>query len=519
MKRKLTLILALILTLCSLTACGKTTNIGAKITPISLTEEQYAFGVDKNQPELLEDVNDFIQKISADGTLDEICDKYFGNGTPEAVVSAELDSSEDQLVVATNASFAPFEYTEDGGNTFYGIDMEIASLLAEELDMELVIVDMDFDAVCLNVQQQKCDIAMAGLTISEDRKELVNFSVPYYNASQQLIVTSDNTEFDACTTATDIEYILNQKDASCKIGVQRGTTGQLYTEGDAGWGFAGFAATTIPYANGSLAIQDLLNGGIDYVIIDSAPAINIVTAINAVQQGSFEVKIQRFVDIFIGNKGYLQVIEGLQNTLLISVTGLLLGTLIGTLIATVRVIPKYKLLPRILNGFCNFYVETFRGTPIVVQLLIFYYVLFPLMGIRMTGLEVSMLVFGLNSGAYISEIMRSGILSVDGGQMEAGRAMGLSFSTTMIKIVIPQAVKNILPTLGNEFIALVKETSVVSFVGATDLYLAFNRIGSNSYEFMVPYIVMALIYIVLVLIISTGVKLMERSLGKSDRRN
>lgn len=137
----------------------------------------------------------------------------------------------------------------------------------------------------------------------------------------------------------------------------------------------------------------------------------------------------------------------------------------------------------------------------------------------MTGVQVSMLVFGLNSGAYISEMMRAGIESVDPGQMEAGRAVGLSFSVTMIKIVIPQAVKNILPTLGNEFIALVKETSVVSFVGAADLYVAFNYIGTNSYEFMVPYLVMALIYIVIVLLISLGIKLMERSLKKSDRRN
>lgn len=235
--------------------------------------------------------------------------------------------------------------------------------------------------------------------------------------------------------------------------------------------------------------------------------------------GNFDLKVARFLEIFIDNKGYIQVLEGLQNTLVIAVTGLILGIIIGTLIAIVRVVPKYKMLPRILNGFCSFYVELFRGTPIVVQLLIFYYVLFPLMGIRMTGLQVSMLVFGLNSGAYISEIMRSGILSVDAGQMEAGRSLGLSFSTTMIKIVIPQAIKNILPTLGNEFIALVKETSVVSFVGATDLYLAFNRIGTNSYEFMVPYTVMAFIYIILVLIISAGIKLMERSLRKSDRRN
>jgi len=235
--------------------------------------------------------------------------------------------------------------------------------------------------------------------------------------------------------------------------------------------------------------------------------------------GSFDKKIDRFLEVLIEKNGYVTVIDGLQNTLMIAITGLIIGILIGTLIATVRVLPKYKVLPRILNAVCTFYVELFRGTPMVVQLLIFYYVLFPIIGVKMDGVQVSMLVFGLNSGAYISEIMRSGIQSVDIGQMEGGRSVGLSFGTTMMKIVIPQAVKNILPTLGNEFIALIKETSVVSFVGAADLYKAFNVIGSNSYEFMVPYIVMALIYIVLVLIISLAIRLMERSLGKSDRRN
>ncbi len=141
----------------------------------------------------------------------------------------------------------------------------------------------------------------------------------------------------------------------------------------------------------------------------------------------------------------------------------------------------------------------------------------PLMSLHLNSVAVAVAVFGMNSGAYISEIMRAGILSVDPGQMEGGRAVGLSYSTTMMKIIIPQAVKNILPTLGNEFISLIKETSVVSFVGETDLYVAFNRIGSNSYEFMVPYIVMALIYIVLVVIISIFVKIMERSLRKSDK--
>ena len=235
--------------------------------------------------------------------------------------------------------------------------------------------------------------------------------------------------------------------------------------------------------------------------------------------GNFNLKVDKFINIFIEQNGYVKVVEGLKNTLLIAVIGLIIGIVIGTLIATVSVIPKYKVLPRILNGFCSFYVGLFRGTPMVVQLLVFYYVMLPIIGVKMTGVNVSILVFGLNSGAYISEIMRSGILSVDHGQMEAGRAVGLSFGTTMMKIVIPQAVKNILPTLGNEFIALIKETSVVSFVGAADLYVAFSYIGSNSYEFMVPYLVMAIIYIVIVLLISGGIKIMERSLRKSDRRH
>ena len=215
--------------------------------------------------------------------------------------------------------------------------------------------------------------------------------------------------------------------------------------------------------------------------------------------------------------GYNVVVEGLKNTIIIAVMGLVIGIVLGTLIATARVVPKTNVFVKVLEKIASFYVSLFRGTPMVVQLLVFYYVLMPLLGLHMNSVGVALVVFGLNSGAYISEIMRAGILSVDPGQMEGGRSVGLSYGTTMMKIVIPQAIKNILPTLGNEFISLIKETSVVSFVGATDLYLAFQRIGSNTYDFMVPYLVMAVIYIVLVVIISFLVKLMERSLRKSDK--
>ena len=236
--------------------------------------------------------------------------------------------------------------------------------------------------------------------------------------------------------------------------------------------------------------------------------------------GDFERKFWKFVELFQGGSAdsYLSEIStGLQNTVKIAVIGLFIGIVIGTLIATVRVLPKYRRLPRVLNAICSVYVGFFRGTPMVVQLLLFYYVALPLMDVNLPSVTVSCIVFGLNSGAYVSEIMRSGIQSVDPGQMEGGRSVGLSFATTMRRIVIPQAIKNILPTLGNEFISLIKETSVVSFIGATDLYVAFRKIGTSTYEFMIPYLVMAVIYIAMVLLISGLIKWMERSLRKSDR--
>ena len=204
-----------------------------------------------------------------------------GDGTPVAVKSAELDPSKDQLVVATNAAFEPFEYMV--GEDYYGVDMEIAQYFADQLGLELVISNMEFAAVCLSVGEHKCDIAMAGLTVKEDRKAYVDFSTSYYNAAQKLIVLSTDTSFDDCKTAADVEAKLAEFDSSVKVGVQNGTTGQFYMEGDEDWGFDGFNATCVPYSNGSLAVMDMLNGNTSYVVIDSAPAKCITDAINAMR--------------------------------------------------------------------------------------------------------------------------------------------------------------------------------------------------------------------------------------------
>ena len=276
MKKFLAVCLSAALAASMLVGCGgNNEKVTAKVIDIDLTNEEYAFGVDKEQPELLDEVNDFIASIKEDGTLDEICNKYFSDGEPEAVKSAKLDTTKDQLVVATNAAFEPFEYTK--GEDYYGIDMEIASLLAEKLGKELVIENMDFDAVCLSVSQQKCDIAMAGLTINEEREKYVTFTDSYYSASQRLIVPSNDTAFDDCKSADDVAAKLAELKESDKIGVQQGTTGQYYVEGSEEWDFPGLPAKCVTYKSGSLAVHDMLNGNINYVIIDAAPASAITT--------------------------------------------------------------------------------------------------------------------------------------------------------------------------------------------------------------------------------------------------
>ena len=283
MKKFIAIVMSLVLiaSVAMLSGCGKKDDVkAAKVIGIDLTNENYAFGVDKAQPELLEKTNAFIDKILSNGTFDEICSRYSSGGEPVLVKSAAKDSSKDQLVVATNAAFEPFEYTV--GDSYAGIDMEIAKLLADELGKELVIDNMDFDAVCLSVGQHKCDIAMAGLTVNPDREASVTFSKTYYKASQRVVVKGDDTTFDECKTADDVLKKLQSFDASVKIGYQNGTTGGMYINNESDYASNNLKVTGKGYKNGSLAIQDLINGNINYVIIDSAPADSIVKSINEV---------------------------------------------------------------------------------------------------------------------------------------------------------------------------------------------------------------------------------------------
>ena len=230
-------------------------------------------------------------------------------------------------------------------------------------------------------------------------------------------------------------------------------------------------------------------------------------------------KVQKFIEYITQPYYQKLILVGLRNPILIAVIGLVIGLIIGIVIGIIKVAPKYKWYLRALDKVCSLYVTIFRGTPIVVQLLLAYYVILPMCNIMIDKLIVAILVFGLNSGAYITEIIRGGINSVDKGQLEASRALGLTYRTSMVKIVIPQAIKNIIPSIGNEFITLIKETSVASFISVMDLYNAFKSIGDSSLEKMVPFLVMSFMYIILIVVISILVKTIEKIFAKSDRKN
>ena len=210
--------------------------------------------------------------------------------------------------------------------------------------------------------------------------------------------------------------------------------------------------------------------------------------------------------------------RGLWVTVKIAVLGLLIGILIGTIIAAVKVAPKYKFIVRLADKICSVYTAFFRGTPLMVQLLLAYYVLLPMIGVKGVNPEnVGVVIFGLNSGAYVSEMMRGGIKSVDAGQLEAARALGLGYGAGMIKIVIPQAIKNILPTLGNEFIMIVKDTSLASTFFIGDLMTQYLIVRGASYLPLEPLVIVGVIYFILTFLLSKLFGFFERRMSRADR--
>ena len=225
--------------------------------------------------------------------------------------------------------------------------------------------------------------------------------------------------------------------------------------------------------------------------------------------------VQKLYDNFVKDNRWKFLVDGLINTLIITLCSMVIGVFLGFLLAIIRVAHDKNVSLPVLNIISKLYITIIRGTPVMIQLLIIYFVIFA--SVDIDKIIVAIIAFGLNSAAYVSEVVRSGIMSIDNGQFEAGKSLGLSFPTTMIHIILPQAFKNILPALGNEFISLLKETSISGYIGLADLTRGGDIIRSLTYEAFLPLIAVALIYLILVILLSAGVSKLERRLKKNER--
>lgn len=287
MKKIFSLVLAAAVLCCSLAALASCDFGGgakevAKIIDVKLTDEEYAFVCKKGNTELVSGFNAFLTEIKGNGEFDKLVDKYFkgeGEKVGYAVTTTDVANTDDNLVVVTNCPFEPFEFIGNDGK-IYGLDIEIAAAYAKAKGLDLVVKNIGFDDIFTQVEAGYADIGMAGITVSEDRAAIYDFTNTYYAASQKIIVAADNTDFDDCKTAADVEAKIKTLEGK-KFGYQTGTTGGMYVNGDEDWGYEGFANIEGKgYATAQDALTDLINGNIYAVVVDEAPGNALVNAVN-----------------------------------------------------------------------------------------------------------------------------------------------------------------------------------------------------------------------------------------------
>ena len=286
MKKIISLALALVMLVCcfAFVACNGDDEPKVKIIDVQLTQEEYAFVVKEGNTALKQDMDAFLAEIKGNGEFQKLVDKYFkgeGEKVGYTVASGNISNTDGKFVVVTNCPFEPFEYLGSDGK-IYGLDIEIAAAYAASRNLELVVKNLpEFDTIFTEVNAGYADAGMAGITVSADREASYDFSNTYYNASQKIIVAADNTAFDACTSAAEVEAVITALAAGTKVGFQTGTTGGMYVVGNEDWGYNGFANLEGKgYATALDAVKDLVNGNLYAVVVDEAPGTAIVRVVN-----------------------------------------------------------------------------------------------------------------------------------------------------------------------------------------------------------------------------------------------
>ena len=448
---------------------------------------------------------------------------------------------------------APYGYMEDG--SVAGIDVQIANAMGEYMGKEVVFSVLAEDELVSALENGQVDIAFGGLTadaapegmlVSED-----------YASNTQIVIVREDSGIATIEDALAGGHTVAVKTGSFADGLITGVIDE---------------SLIVRFENGADAAADVVDGDVDCLMIDSKPGKSYVVrntgivaldgayldadyCFYAMDAETFEAAAEAFAFVddekilrsivntnipteepnwwncfkadfrlnFVEDGRWHFLTDGLLNTLKITMVALLIGIFLGVLVALVRTThdkniasirnPFTKAVLKVLNGICQVYLTVIRGTPAVVQLMIMYYIVF---ASSRNGVMIAMISFGINSGAYVAEIIRGGIMSIDNGQTEAGRSLGFSYPSTMLYIVIPQALKNVLPSLANEFIVLLKETSVAGYVAVEELTKGGDIIRGTTYSAFMPLIAVALIYLVMVMFFTWLVGILERRLRNSE---
>ncbi|PTE67883.1 glutamate ABC transporter permease [Staphylococcus devriesei] len=444
-----------------------------------------------------------------------------------------------ELKVGLSADYAPleFEKTVNGKSEYEGVDIELAKKIAKDNDVKLKIVNMQFDSLLGALKTGKIDLIISGMTSTPERKKEVDFSEPYMETSNTLLIRK-----------VDLDKYHDLKDFSKKkIGAQKGTEQEK------------IAQTEIDKAEVSSldrlpdAILALKSKKIDGLVIEKPVAEAYIkqnkeltfakvsfneakkpTVIAVPKQSPMllervnktisDVKDKNLINSYMDKASKAMVddgnfyqkygtffIKGLKNTILISFIGVICGAIIGALIALAK-LSKFK----VISWLASIYIEFLRGTPMLVQVFLVFFGTTELLGLDVSALVCGTIALVINSSAYIAEIIRAGINAVDKGQTEAAQCLGLNYSKTMIHIILPQAIKNILPALGNEFVTLIKESSIVSTIGVSEIMFNAQVVQGISFDPFTPLMIAAVMYFVLTFSLSRVMNLIEGRMKASD---
>ncbi|MFC4770377.1 ABC transporter substrate-binding protein/permease [Enterococcus hermanniensis] len=444
-----------------------------------------------------------------------------------------------ELVVGLSADYAPYEFHADvnGQDKIVGFDISIAEKIAKDMGVKLKIEELGFDALLGALKTGKIDLIISGMSITEERLKEVDFSDPYFVVQQKVLVRKDDK--NKYKTTDDFKGV--------SVGAQKQTTQEALVKNE----MTGADLTSLQKVPD--LINNLLNKKVNAVVLEQPVAEayaqqskNLAIASVGFEQGekvtaiampkntpelkehvNASIKTINDKDLLTGYKkkanelmfqedqSFLQkygpyYLSGAKYTILLAFVGVLFGLIFGSLLALMK-LSKNKLL----KALAVIYIEYVRGTPLLVQIFIVYF------GTGVVGLDLSKLLAGciavsLNSAAYVAEIVRAGINAVNKGQMEAARSLGMNQKEAMRFIIFPQAIKNILPALGNEFVTIIKESSVVSVIGVSELIFQTGVVQGASFKPFLPYVLVSLIYFALTFCISRLLGLVERRMGLND---